>query len=116
VAAHLIALGKVTEGLDIVQSCRHRYDGHVRNPFAELEAGHWYARAMSSYSLLQALSGARFDAVEKVLYLQPTIKGDFRSFLATATGYGTVGVQAGRPFVQAISGEIPYERIEYRAA
>ena len=43
--------------------------------------------------LLQGLSGARYDAVEKVLYLEPGIKGDFRCFLATATGYGTVGVR-----------------------
>src|SRR5260370_9086645 len=49
--------------------------------FSELEAGHWYARAMSSYALLQALSGARFDAVDKTLYLKPALKGDFRSFL-----------------------------------
>ena len=116
VASHLIALGMLDQGLAIVRACRARYDGRTRNPFDEIEAGHFYARAMSSYALLQACSGARFDAVERVLYLHPTIKGDFRSFLATARGYGTVGVQAGRPFVDVVAGEIPYERIEYRAA
>jgi hypothetical protein len=35
------------------------------------------------------LSGARYDAVDKLLHLEPRIAGDFRSFLATATGYGT---------------------------
>ena len=68
VASHLIALGKIDEGLEIVRACRSRYDGRVRNPFDEIEAGHWYARAMSSYALLQVFSGARFDAVEKILY------------------------------------------------
>ena len=93
---------------------RERYDSHVRNPFDEYECGHWYARAMASYGLLQGLTGARYDAVEKTLYLQPTIKGDFRAFLATATGYGIVGVKDGEPFVDVKQGTIPYERIEYR--
>jgi uncharacterized protein (DUF608 family) len=116
VASHLISTGKAEEGLDIVRACRTRYDGRRRNPFDELETGHWYARAMSSYALLQALSGARFDAVDRTLYLRPAIQGDFRSFLSTATGYGTVGVKNGRPFVEVISGEIPYKKIDYRAA
>jgi uncharacterized protein (DUF608 family) len=116
VASHLIALGKLNEGLSIVRTCRVRYDGRTRNPFDEIEAGHWYSRAMSSYALLQACSGARFDAVEKVLYLRPAIKGNFRSFLATATGYGIVGVEHGQPFVEVVSGAIPYKRIAYRAA
>jgi hypothetical protein len=116
VASHLIALGKADEGLEIVQACRRRYDGCVRNPFDEIEAGHWYARAMSSYALLQAFSGARFDAVEKILYLKPAIKGDFRSFLSTATGFGTVGVKNGKPFVEVVSGRIPYREIKYTSA
>src|SRR5581483_3783584 len=113
VASHLMMLGKVDEGLEIVRACRRRYDGCVRNPFAEIEAGQWYARAMSSYALLQALTGARYDAVEQVLYLQPVIKGDFRSFLSTATGYGIVGVRNGSPFLEVSHGAIPYRRIVY---
>ena len=116
VASHLIALGRIDEGLEIIRACRSRYDGRIRNPFDEMEAGHWYARAMSSYSLLQACSGARFDAVEGVLHLSPSIKGDFRCFLCTASGFGTVGVKNGEPFVEIVSGRIPYRRIEYTAA
>jgi hypothetical protein len=70
---------------------------------------------MSSYAMLQALRGARYDAVEKILYLKPTIKGDFRSFLSTAFGYGTVGVKNKKPFFEVIQGDIPIERIEYSA-
>jgi uncharacterized protein (DUF608 family) len=113
VASHLIHLGMIEEGLEIVRACRNRYDGRVRNPFDEYECGHWYARAMSSYALLEALSGARYDAVDKTLYLKPVIEGDFRSFLSSSTGYGTVGVKNGRPFLEVISGRIPYRKIEY---
>lgn len=116
IASHLIALGRVNEGLEIVRGVRRRYDGVKRNPFDEIEAGHWYARSMSSYSLLQAFSGARFDAVDKILYLKPAIKGDFRCFLSTATGFGTVGVKNGKPFVEVVSGKIPYREIKFARA
>jgi uncharacterized protein (DUF608 family) len=113
VASHLIALGNIDEGVEIVRACRSRYDGTIRNPFDEIEAGHWYARAMSSYALLQAFSGARYDGVEKILFLTPAIKGDFRCFLSTATGFGTVGVKNGKPFLKVVSGQIPYKEINY---
>lgn len=113
VASHLIMLGMLQQGLDIVRACRDRYDGRIRNPFNEYECGHWYARAMSSYALLQAISGARYDAVEKVLYLRPSVRGDFRCFISTATGYGLVGVRNGKPFIEVVSGSIPISRIDY---
>ncbi|HUJ42696.1 MAG TPA: GH116 family glycosyl hydrolase [Opitutaceae bacterium] len=113
VACGLIFEGLVDEGLTIVRTLRARYDGRDRNPFDEYECGHWYARALSSYALLQALSGARYDAVDKVLYLRPAIKGDFRSFLATATGYGTVGVRSGQPFADVAAGAIEIKEIKY---
>jgi hypothetical protein len=116
VASHLMLMGHVDEGLDIVRVCRDRYDGRTRNPFNEYECGHWYARAMSSYGLLQGLSGARYDAVEKVLYVQPRVKGEFRCFLSTATGYGTVGVKRGKAFFQPAKGEVEIREIRYTAA
>ena len=116
VASHLMLMGKVNEGLQIVRTCRDRYDGRVRNPFDEYECGHWYARALSSYALLEGLSGARYDAVDQTLHLQPRIIGDFRAFLATATGYGTVGVHGGKPFLDVKSGTIDVQEIKYSKA
>lgn len=115
VAAHLMLMGEIEQGLEIVRVLRDRYDGRDRNPFNEYECGHWYARAMASYGMLQGLTGARYDAVDKILYLEPRIPGDFRAFLATATGFGTVGVQDGKPFVEVSVGEIPYREIAYVA-
>ena len=113
VASHLMRMGLVPEGLEVVQACRDRYDGRVRNPFNEYECGHWYARAMSSYALLFGLSGARYDAIEKVLYLEPRVPGDFRCFFSTATGYGTVGVRKGKPFYDAKSGTLDIREVKY---
>ena len=113
VAAHLMLMGQVDEGLEIVRVLRKRYDGRVRNPFNEYECGHWYARAMASYGMLQGLTGVRYDAVDKRLFVKPSISGDFRAFLSTATGYGTVGVRDGKPFVEVKCGEIAYEELVY---
>ncbi len=114
VATHLMRFGMLDEALKLVRAARDRYDGRVRDPFDEYECGHWYARAMSSYAMLQGLTGVRYDAVEKVLHVAPTIKGDFRSFLCTANGYGTAGVKGGKPFLEVKHGSIPVERTVYK--
>lgn len=105
VASHLMFEGEVEKGLDIVRTLRSRYDGTLRNPFNEYECGSWYARALASYSMIHALTGVRYDAVDKTLYIDSHI-GDFRSFLSTATGYATVGLERGKPFIKVLSGEI----------
>ncbi|MEX0746253.1 MAG: GH116 family glycosyl hydrolase [Phycisphaeraceae bacterium] len=112
VASHLMMTGQVDAARRIVRAVRDRYDGRRRNPFNEYECGHWYARAMSSYGLLQGMTGQCYDAVEQVLTLRPQVAGDFRSFLCTATGYGTVGVRDGEPFLEVRRGEIACRRIE----
>ena len=109
VASHLMMAGEVEKGLEIVRTCRDRYDGSVRNPFNEYECGHWYARALSSYALLQGLTGVRYDAVDKTLYVDSKI-GDFTSFLSTETGFGTVVLKNGEPRVTVVSGSIPVNK------
>jgi len=105
VASHLMFMGKVGKGLEIVRACRERYDGRIRNPFNEYECGHWYARAMSSYAMLQELTGVRYDAVDQTLYIESQV-GDFNCFLSTATGFGNVGLKDGKPFVKIAFGDI----------
>ena len=112
VASHLMLLGHADEALQIVRAARARHDGSVRNPYNEYECGHWYARALSSYGMLQGLTGIRYDAVEKKLTVRPQIKGDFRAFLATATGFGYAGIRDGKPFVEAVHGAIGVAKFE----
>lgn len=110
VASHLMLMGKVKEGLDIVRTCRKRYDGKVRNPFDEYECGHWYARALSSYGLLQGLTGVQYDAVDKTLYIDSKV-GDFTSFISTEKGFGTVSLKAGKPSLKVYSGSITVDKV-----
>jgi uncharacterized protein (DUF608 family) len=111
VAAHLIMHNEVDKGLDIVKEVRNRYDGIKRNPYDEFEWGHWYARAMSSYSLLQALTGVRYDAVSKILYIDSKIGDDFTTFLSTESGFGNVGLKDGKPFVDIKSGKLDVKSV-----
>ena len=111
VASHLIFEGKVKEGLDIVRTVLNRYDGIKRNPFNQYECGSWYARALASYSLIQALTGVRYDAVTKTLHIESKVGKNFRSFLSTASGYATVCLKNGKPFIEVKNGEIEVKEI-----
>jgi len=105
VASHLMMMGEVEKGLEIVRTARDRYNGSLRNPFDEYECGHWYARAMSSYGMLQGLTGVRYDALTQTMYVDSKI-GDFISFISTETGFGNVGLKNGKPFLKVAYGVI----------
>lgn len=105
VASHLMLVGETEKALEIVRACRDRYDGRTRNPFDEYECGHWYARAMSSYGMLQGLTGVRYDAVTQQMFINSKV-GDFTSFISTETGFGNIGMKNGKPFLETVYGEI----------
>jgi uncharacterized protein (DUF608 family) len=111
VASHLMMMGEVEKGLEIVRTARDRYNGSLRNPFDEYECGHWYARAMSSYGMLQGLTGVRFDALTQTMYIDSKI-GDFTSFISTETGFGNVGMKNGKPFLNVAYGEITVKNFD----
>lgn len=110
VASHLMLMGEVEKGLDIVRTCRDRYDGRVRDPFDEYECGHWYARAMSSYGLIQGLTGVRYDAVTQTLYVDSKV-GDFKSFLSGETGFGNVELKNGKVSFHMVFGKLDVKKI-----
>lgn len=110
VASHLMMNGEVEKGLDIVRTCRDRYNGRIRNPFDEYECGHWYARALSSYGLLQGLTGVRYDAVEKTLYVNSQT-GDFKTFFSAETGFGNIELKQGKVSVNMVYGNLDVKKI-----
>ena len=90
VAAHLMYEGLVSEGLALTKAVRDRYDGRRRNPWNEVECGNHYARALSSWSLLTALSGYHYSAPQASLTFAPRVYADdFRCFFTTGGGWGT---------------------------
>ncbi len=112
VASHLIQEGFVTEGLTIVKALRSRYGGKTRNPWNEYECGNYYARAMASYSLLGALSGFRYSAVQKTLWFGPRLKSrPFKSFFSATGAFGTIELGPDALHVSVIEGELPVEKL-----
>lgn len=106
----------IEEARRIVKMARSRYDGRRRdglnsgpggNPFNELECGKFYARALSSWSLLIASQGLVLDGPAGVLGFKPRWQPeDHRSFFTAPEGWGL--------FVQKREGNTQHERIEMR--
>jgi hypothetical protein len=100
VAAHMIYEGLVEEGLALAKAARDRYDGLPRapiprNPWNEIECGGHYARALSSWSLLLALSGWEYDGPRRALRLAPKHRPeDFRSYWCAPEGWGVLATKA----------------------
>ena len=96
VAAHMVYEGMLEEAYCIVKGARERYDGRAktkydRNPWDEKECGGHYARAMSSWSLLLALSGFQYDGPRGQMTFAPAIRPEkFKSFFTTAEGWGSL--------------------------
>ncbi len=96
VAAHLIYEGLIEEGFAVVKAARDRYDGIPRppigrNPWNELECGGHYARALSSWSLLLALSGWEYDGPRQALRVTPRhTPENFKGFFAGPEGWGSL--------------------------
>lgn len=121
VGAHLIYEGFLREGLSICRAVRDRHDGIKRNPFNEFECGSHYARSMSNYAFLLALSGFRWNASERTLYLNPQIRReDFTCFFSVEGAWGLVHFRetAGEPQVEVevLEGTLDVRRIVWDAS
>jgi hypothetical protein len=117
VAAHLIYEGLLEEGLTLVRSARERHDGVRRNPWDEIEFGHHYARPMSSWSLLLALSGYRYNAPTRSLGFAPRLwPQDFRCLFTASEAWGSYAQRRDRSRqtheVELRWGSLTLERLE----
>jgi non-lysosomal glucosylceramidase len=92
VAAHMIYEGLAEQGIRIVEAVRARHDGVRRNPWDEVECGHHYARSMSSWVVLLAITGFHCDMGRDTMRFEPVIEGsadEFRCAWFTGRGWGT---------------------------
>lgn len=87
--------GLTGEGMLLLATARDRYSGVKRNPYNDIECGDHYARAMAGWSMLDALSGQRFNAANDTLGFAPTMTaettdamGAFRVPFVTGSGWG----------------------------
>lgn len=102
-AVHMIYEGMVEEGIKVISDIRERYDGAKRNPFDEAECGHHYARAMAAWSVVPAMTGFHYSAVDgKMSFDAP----DGTYFWSTGYAWGTVMIKDGDPSVDVLYGEL----------
>jgi len=66
-AVHMLYEGLTSMGLRCIKAIRARYDGRRRNPFNEAECGNHYARAMTAWGAVLALTGFRWSGVRKAM-------------------------------------------------
>ena len=103
----------VPKGVEYIGNIRARYDGKKRNPWDEAECGHHYARAMSAWSSMVALSGFHYEGDRAHVIAMPRLAHDnFHCFWATGTGWGTYSLKrtqsGGVQFtIQTIAGILP---------
>lgn len=117
VATQWITAGMLDHGLQCVESARRRFDGERRNPWDEPECGHHYARAMSAWSVLVALSGFDYHAGERALIARPrTPVRPFRSFWSAASGWGSFAYTGNRFVFSVVEGRLPLRSLALQAA
>lgn len=131
VAAHMLYEGLIDEGLAVVKGARERYDGIPRapiprSPWNEIECGGHYARAMSSWSLLLALSGFHYDGLSQTLRFQPVDISaapgkpkNFKSFFTGPEGWGSLSQarhgQTQHTEVAVVSGHLAVTQLHLAA-
>ena len=94
VAALCLYAGRTDDALKILRSVRQRYNGARRSPWNDVECGDHYARALSSWALLDAAAGYDYDAGTQSLTIAPRLAADdFRAFFVTAAGWGTASLR-----------------------
>jgi len=119
-ATLMIYAGMIREAIECIQSTRARYDGEKRNPWDEAECGHHYARAMSAWSALVALSGFRYHGPDAAVVAAPRLGPErFQCFWSTATGWGTFAIDpksgATGFSLRVLAGKLPCRSCEIKA-
>lgn len=112
----MMSQGMTREGIEVFSKVRARYDGEKRNPWDEPECGHHYARAMSAWSGVLALSGFHYHGPKSALRVAPRLGGgDFRSFWSTGTGWGTFHLSPAGLQIKVLHGRLPLQSCQFPA-
>jgi uncharacterized protein (DUF608 family) len=108
VAAHCLFEGMTGDGLRILTGLRGRYDGSRRNPYNEIECGDHYSRAMAGFSVLDAWTGAWYDAWAGHLRIG---LGAERYPLIAGPGWGEVTASDRAASFRCLGGEVPLTEV-----
>ena len=109
-AANMIYCGMEDEGLEIIRMSADRFRGYNRNPWSIHPDGFWSGRP--AWHLHLALSGYRFDAIEKSMTFHPRInQAEFTCFWSTNKGWGRAYISPNSLELEVLFGELDVDRI-----
>ena len=103
-ACNMLQCGMEKEALEIVRAVRQRYDGAKRNPWAELECGASYSRAMACYAFLLTYSGFQYHMARNRIGFTPIRSG--RYFWSLDGAWGTVDIREDRVELDVAYGKL----------
>ncbi len=110
-ASLMLFRGLHEQGLECFNDARRRYDGERRNPWDEPECGHHYARAMSSWSGMLAVSGFRYRGQAAHVQALP-LHSPFRSFWSAGTAWGIFTIAPAAFSLTAQEGSLKVRSLE----
>ena len=127
----MLQYGMIEEGLGMVKAISERYDGRFRSegevhlannscvfgtgsPFGEDECGDFYARPLSSWSVLLALQGFIYDGPGQTIGFMPVWQPeDHASFFSASEGWGLF-TQIWDNSVQTSGIEVKYGTVQLK--
>ena len=101
--------GQVENGLKCIEAIRDRYDGKKRNPFDEPECGHFYARAMASWSAPMALSKFNYNGYTKTFTITAR-PGTY--FWSNGSAWGNCVVSDKKVTLNVEYGEVEVDKLQ----
>ena len=113
-AVGMLYEGQTANGMTLIRAVRDRYDGKRRSPFNEAECGHHYARAMTSWAAVLALTGFHYSAVDGTLTFAAADKRT-DMFWSNGDAWGTCTQKPRRNGIEielkVIKGKLAFKRL-----
>ncbi|MDR0537532.1 MAG: hypothetical protein LBH04_05770 [Tannerellaceae bacterium] len=106
-AIGMLYVGERENGLKCIGSIRSRFDGLKRNPFDDPEYGHFYSRAMASWSSVLAVSGFHYSGAERSMEFT-AVPGSY--FWSNGYAWGSCRVAENDVHLQVLGGSLALER------
>ena len=106
-AIGMLYVGETENGLRCIKSIRDRFDGEKRNPFDDPEYGHFYSRAMASWSSVLAVSGFHYSGVSKTMEFTART-GTY--FWSNGYSWGTCTIENNSAQLQVLKGSISLDK------
>ena len=110
-AAGMLYEGMTDDALKCIRAVRNRYDGGKRNPFSENECGQHYARSMSSWATILAMTEFHYSGIDKSMSFTSR-PGTY--FWSNGYTWGTCKVEDKQATIEVLHGLLSLNSFELK--